>query len=140
MILLSDIEDMLSEYNFKYKLNRILVDPDFPDKKYLEIMKPYLKLYNIANYSNLNSDKVNAKKKLFRKLLKFHHFNPNFGRKIIKINHFLNKKLDEKNYRIETIFIDEHISFYENGKENENNNYDFLNSHSIFNEDSENED
>jgi hypothetical protein len=136
----NDIDDMIDEFNQKYKLNKIIVDPDFPDNKYLEIMKPYLKLYNIANYSLLYSDKVNAKKKLFRKLLKFYYFNPIFGRKITKINYPLNKKLDKQNCRIETIFIDEHISFYENGIEKENNNNDFLNSHSVFKEDSENED
>lgn len=134
--LLSDIEDMINDYNNKFKLNRIIVDPDFPDSKYLEIMKPYLKLYNITKYSLLYSEKLNAKKQLDRKLLNFHYFNPNFGRKIVKINYPLENKHQKSKLksRTETIFIDEHISFYEN------KNSDFLNTHSIFKEDSGEED
>jgi hypothetical protein len=134
--LINDIHDMISEFNQKFKLNKIRVDPDFPDKKYLEILKPYLKLYLITKYSLLYLDKINAKKQLDKKLLNFHFFNPNFGRKIVKINFPSNKKFGlkkeneiekdkEHNNRIETIFIDEHLPYHKNKKST------FLNSHTI---------
>ena len=37
--LINDIDDMINEFNQKFKLNKIVVDPDFPDNKYLEILK-----------------------------------------------------------------------------------------------------
>lgn len=153
--LINDIDDMINEFNQKFKLNKIVVDPDFPDNKYLEILKPYLKLYLITQYSLLYLDKINAKKQLDKKLLNFHYFNPNFGRKIVKINYPLNKKFNKFNFieneqdekdevtcnsnsksrsRIETSFIDEHLPYHKNKRS------EFLNSHSMLTkEDSEEE-
>ena len=139
--LIIEMEDMLNEFNKKFKLNKIEIDPDFPNKKYIEVFKPYLKLYIITKYSFLYIDKVNAKKKLDKKLLNFQFFNPNFGRKMVKIN-LLNKKIGKLSEnkkekgdqtKLESIFMEEHISFYQN----KNIKTDFLNNHIILNENSE---
>lgn len=147
--LINDIDDMINEFNQKFKFNKIVVDPDFPDNKYLEILKPYLKLYLITQYSLLYLDKINAKKQLDKKLLNFHYFNPNFGRKIVKINYPLNNKIGKFNKfhfieneqdnqdkllcksRVETNFIDEHLPYHKNKKS------EFLNSHTMLTEDDE---
>lgn len=126
-----DIEDMIDDFNYENRLYKIIIDPDFPNKKLFNIMKPYLNLYILSKYSYLNCEKINAQNLLKKKLREFYTFNPNFGRKnikIIKINNFFNKKSIS-----ETVieFIEDHIPFYENSKKSNN----FLLSHSYLKSD-----
>ena len=122
--LLMDIEEMLEDFNYDNRNFKIIIDPDFPNKKIVEVMKPYVNLYISSKYSYLNSEKVNAQKQLTRKLKEFNTFNPNFGRKIIKINYEFNKKNKDE---IEILFVDDYLPFHKN----KINNNDLLLSHSF---------
>jgi hypothetical protein len=120
--LLLDIEEMMDDFNYDNKNYKILIDPEFPNKKLLEILKPYVNLYIYSKFSYLNSEKNNAQKLLTSKLKQFYTFNPSFGRKIIKINNDFNKK---NNPEIEFIFLEDYLPIHKN-----NTNYnEFLNSH-----------
>lgn len=124
--LLVDIEEMLDDFNYENRLYKIIIDPDFPNKTLLEVMKPYINLYLISKYSYVICEKVNAQRLLKKKLREFYMFNPIFGRKIIKINNSFNNK-SKSILENEIKFIDDYLSFHENNK----NNRDFLLSHSF---------
>jgi len=110
--LLIDIEEMLEDFNYENRLYEINVDKDFPGKKLLEIMKPYLNLYLYSKYSYLGSEKIYSKRQLQQKLKDFFSYNPFFGRKIIKKIYFLKKEENEN----DILFIEDHISFYKNNR------------------------
>lgn len=117
------ILEMLDEYNDMYTFNKIEIHHEFPLKKLVEIMKPYLKIYLISKYSLLNLEKVDAKILLHDKLLRLQENTPSFGRKICKFE-YANQWLQEKK-TMNFYFVDDHISFYEES------NDEFLLSHSI---------
>lgn len=74
------------------KINRIIIDDDFPKKKLIDIMKPYLYLFCSIKYSLAGLEKIdNYKLILNKKLKEFIKFNPMFGRKYIK---YVNNKPD----------------------------------------------
>ena len=116
---------MIDEYNRKMTTHKIEIDDDFSTQKCVEIMKPYLKLYLISKYSLLHIDKVKTKKILIQKLLKFHLFNPDFGKKRIRLN-YVNDFYKNKCIGTTIYYIEKHVVF----QENENTN-DFLKSHLI---------
>lgn len=72
----NDIMEMIEIY--------FTIEPDFPTKILVEIMKPYLYLYYMSNY-HIKGVQIthNAKKWLKEYLKKFYKFNPQFGRKKI---------------------------------------------------------
>jgi hypothetical protein len=76
--LYDDIIDMIDEY-----CPSITIHADFPRKKLVFIMKPYLYLYFISIYSLIPSKKNKYRKLFKRKIQKFNSYNPTFGRKII---------------------------------------------------------
>jgi len=125
--LLMDLEEMMDDFNYDNINHKILIDPEFPNKKLLEILKPYVNLYIYSKFSYLSSEKMNAQKILNCKLKQFYTFNPSFGRKIIKINNDFNKK---NNHEIEFIFLEDYLPFHKN-----NNFNDFLLSHSYLKSD-----
>lgn len=120
------ILEMLDEYNDMYTFNQIEIHHEFPLKKLVEIMKPYLKIYLISKYSLLNLEKVDAKILLHDKLLRLQENTPFFGRKMCKFE-YANQWLQEKK-TMDFYFVDDHISFYEESKD------EFLLSHSILKE------
>jgi hypothetical protein len=76
------VKIMLKEFIF---IAPFQFDPEFPPKKLLEIMYPYLRLYFIHRYSILCSDeKYQACFIIKHKLKKLYEFNPILGRKIYK--------------------------------------------------------
>jgi hypothetical protein len=86
--LYDDIICMLDAYNYifvKYE-KQIIIHRDFPIDKLIEIMKPYLKLYLLSNYSLIYVIREKSKKQLIQELTTFKKFNPLFGRKYVKIN------------------------------------------------------
>jgi hypothetical protein len=120
-----DIEEMLEDFNYENQFHEIKIDKDFPNKKLLEIMKPYLYLYLLGKNSYLECEKNYSKKQLKQKLKDFYSFNPSFGRKLIKKKNLLGIKNNIEN---DISFIDEYLSF------NQNKRYknDFLGTHYIF--------
>jgi len=102
---------------------------DFPKNKLLEIMRPYLNYYFISIYSLCTEKRHAYIHKLFYKLKRFFDYNPNFGRRYLKMqavsSNTPNNPFDPIN-KIKKrliIFDDNHISFHE--KENSS----FLTSH-----------
>lgn len=90
-ILVYQINAILKMYNEKTHINkRIQIDEEFPEDELIRIMKPYLKLKLIANYSLIYKVRCHAKKRLDKKLAEFQQFNPQFGRKIVKFKNIYN--------------------------------------------------
>jgi hypothetical protein len=88
-IIIQEINNMIEDFNsscIKTNLiNRIVIDKEFPKDKLIKIMRPYLLIFVVSNYSLLFYEKVEAKLYLKHLLLMFNNFNPQFGRKKIKI-------------------------------------------------------
>lgn len=116
-----NIECMINEYNslIKYRKYQIIIDDTFPKDLLIDIMKPYLELFLVSQYSLIYSDRINAKKMLKNKLYNFNKYNPLFSRKIYK------KRLIERIQPIE--YNKSHISFYES--ENIKDRNEFMTSH-----------
>lgn len=101
IIMISDIK----KRNRKYK-NFMKIDDDFPQKKLVDIMRPYLHLYYLSKYYVTGTEKKNdSLEKLMTKFDLFVRFNPQFGRKIIKV-----ERIPKKKVTIE--YNDKHMNFY----------------------------
>jgi len=114
-ILINTITVMLSTNTYT---QRIRIHKDFPKKKLIDIMKPYLYLYLTTNYGTELNKRNEYEYRLNKKLKLFGKFNPKFGRKLVVSNvSFTN----EKKYK--TDFNDKYIPF--------DNEYDddFMNNH-----------
>ena len=118
----SYVDSMIQEHNHIFTSRSIHIHKDFPLEQKVNIMKPYVKLYLLSKFSLSYQDKVCVKKELSRKLLRFYHFNPRFGRKNIKINYI--KTMTRKYIKSRTIqFLEDHVCF------NEDKTEEFLDSH-----------
>ena len=99
------VNSMFDDHRLRLKVNK-----DFPKDKLFAIMKPYLRMYYISNYS-LNEFKKRLQFNiLHKKLHDFIEFNPQFGRRkirLVEIKPFSNSK------KIEYYFDDKHINFNE---------------------------
>lgn len=72
----------------------IIIHSDFPKKKVADVMKPFIVLYFLSNYSSNYFNKTHATKELHLKMTLFYKYNPFFGRKYIKIiNNELNQPI-----------------------------------------------
>jgi len=71
---------MLKKYNKK-----IVIHADFPKEVLVNIMRPYLLLYYIIEYSSEEYRTINAEELLKYKLKKLYKHNVAFGRKIVKL-------------------------------------------------------
>jgi hypothetical protein len=99
------VNDMFEDHKMKIKINK-----DFPKDKLFMIMKPYLRMYFISNYS-LNEFKKRLQFRiLHKKLHDFITFNPQFGRRKIRM---VDIKPFEKAKKMEYYFDDKHIDFNE---------------------------
>ena len=116
-ILYKSVLLMINTYNYNnYYNNMIFIHTSFPKKLLVDIMRPYLLLYYIYNYS-LIQKKSYSKDLLFKKLNELYQFNPNFGRKIIKVqSYFLeNENINiniNKKYKNICTYNHDHICFY----------------------------
>jgi hypothetical protein len=121
------IEFMLKIYNIAalHENQQIIISPDFPENELIKIMKPYLHLKLLSDYSLIEYNKLCSKQLLILKLYEFQQFNPLFGRKIIKIkNVFENGKYTKIQNGVE--FNTKHKKF------NTENILDFMNNHLLY--------
>jgi hypothetical protein len=109
-------------YEFGY--DRVKIDVAFPRNKLSLILRPYLTLHYQSKHSLINSTRQKARCLLTRKLSKFINFNPNFGRKIVKVEKYWSKSLCKNLFRTVNTFNDKHIIF-----ETSQSKETFLNSH-----------
>jgi hypothetical protein len=119
---------MLSNYNNNYKSNTINIHDEFPKNKLVKIMKPYLLLYLNSCYSLIPNIKKNSSIDLKNKLRNFQKFNPQFGRRLVKMGFKLNPNFKTKSYIKAYVFNDKHIVF------NSNDNNKFLTNHLNYDE------
>jgi hypothetical protein len=91
--LYEDLQQMIDNFNYTNikKVDKIVIDDEFPKDLLIKIMKPYLHLYFLSEFSLIHaSGRMKYKKKLRHKLLEFHKFNPIFGRKTFNYIKILN--------------------------------------------------
>ena len=92
----------------KYQKN-IVIHKDFPKDQLVSILRPYLLLYYITQYSAEEYRVIDAETQLNHKLKKLYQTNPAFGRKIIKL-----KRMGFSTRRVRYIeFSDKHPDFDE---------------------------
>jgi hypothetical protein len=95
---------MLKKYQKK-----IVIHKDFPKDNLVNILRPYLLLYYITQYSAEEYRVIDAETQLNHKLKKLYQTNPAFGRKIIKL-----KRVGFSTRRVRYIeFCDKHPDFDE---------------------------
>jgi len=114
------VREMFAEHHIVMKINK-----DFPIDNLFTIMKPYLELFYSSNYSLNSYNKVFCYRKLHRKLHEFKKFNPNFGRKKVRLIEIIPFSKFKK---IEYYFDDKYIEFNESISCNEYKK-SFMNSH-----------
>jgi hypothetical protein len=99
--LYEDVELLLKLYDRPKKLE---IDKDFPKNRLVDIMRPYLYLHYVYEYSISETEKrETALKTLKQKFVDFIEFNPQFGRKVMV-------RVPGKD-RFTTSFNDGHINF-----------------------------
>jgi hypothetical protein len=126
-VLIQEIKKMINNFNKKTS-KKITINDEFPKKRLIKIMKPYLMLYLQSHYSFVPIIKNNAIVLLNSKLKKFQKFNPKFGRKIYKLGFKNCPNFKRKSYVKSVQFLDNHIAF--NCDEETN----FLTNHTYYNE------
>ena len=84
-ILYTDIMLMLNNFSYMGLSRGIKIDPSFPKKELVFIMKPYLLLYLHSKFSLSSENQFQACYKLKKKLYRFYKYNPLFGRKKIDL-------------------------------------------------------
>lgn len=126
--LYEEINRMINIYNYKNYKNKIRIDKVFPKNILIKIMKPYLLLFLQSYYTLIPSIKRNASFELNYKLKKFHKFNPQFGRKIIKLGIKTYPNFQKKSFIKDYDFNIKHIAF------NYNKNTNHLTNHLHFSE------
>ena len=118
---------MINLFN-KKTTKKILINDEFPKKRLIKIMKPYLMLHLQSYYSFVHIIKNNAIVLLNSKLKKFQKFNPKFGRKIYKLGFKNYPNFKKKSYIKSIEFLDNHIAF------NFDEETNFLTNHTYYNE------
>jgi hypothetical protein len=109
-------------YEFGY--DKVKIDVTFPKKKLSLILRPYLMLYYQSKHSLIHLVKQKARCLLTRKLGKFVNFNPNFGRRLLKIERYWSKRVGKSVCRTVSTYNENHINF-----ESSHNLENFLDSH-----------
>jgi hypothetical protein len=101
-VLYEDVRLLIKLYNRPKKLH---IDREFPKKRLVDILRPYLYLHYVYEFSISETEKrESALSTLKRKFDSFIHFNPQFGRKV------LSKPPGSKWFSI-TGFNEKHINF-----------------------------
>jgi hypothetical protein len=115
---------MIDNYNsYVSDKRKIIIDKDFPEKKLIKIMKPYLLLYYKGQYSLIEHIKFTSSNILNNKLHNFQKYNPVFGRKIAVLKKMATPNFKRRVFIKNYTFNDKHILF------NKNNNTHFLLDH-----------
>jgi len=141
-VLIDEINEMIILYNnycrySTHNKNKLIkIDKDFPKDKLIQIMRPYLLLYCISQYSLVQNIKRTNYYLLISKLNKFYNFNPQFGRKKYIITFRYNKDFKKVISKI-IDFDDEHIKFKNIETENGRFLLDHLSYHNDFDETTE---
>lgn len=115
------VKNMFKMFDIKTRINRM-----FPTLILYDIMKPYLKLYFFAFYSIHYRLKQATVRTLRKKLHDFHTFNPNFGRRKIKLTNVTPFSTEKK---ISYYFDMDHRPFH--GDDYKNALKTFMTSHLI---------
>jgi hypothetical protein len=105
-----DVLHIVREMFVDFGIKTMRVHNEFPKDRLFNIMKPYLELYYISQYSMNTCKKEYSERYLRYKLSEFCKHNPNFGRKrvlMVRKNPFIPQS--DKEYA----FNDSHISFNE---------------------------
>jgi hypothetical protein len=130
-VLFNEIIKMINKYNVKMNLKKkIKIDNSFPKNKLVKIMSPYLKLELKNLYSLSTIINMNSQVELMKKLIQFNKYNPNFGRKILKMgykNELKNGVFIKKTFIKEIIYNEDHIPFNQNCVDNFSTNHLFIN-------------
>lgn len=124
-VLFKDINNMLYYTIIEYN-KKIRIDNNFPKKKLVKIMKPYLLLYFKSKYSLCFHSQVQNGIELKNKLEKFYKYSPMFGRKKIELIEVYSSLRKKNIIKKKVYFIEKCILF--NFKEE-----NFLQSHVINN-------
>jgi len=118
-----EIKDIIIIFNLycqKHMLkNRIRIHKDFPQKKLVEVMRPYLFLYCKSQYSFHPEIKTRFFSYFKSSMLRFNNFNPLFGSKQIKILYEVNKYFEKKQVGKKITFNDKFIKFFNVEKQND---------------------
>jgi hypothetical protein len=105
----ADVEDLYNDgiemLSYNNIARRLKISEYFPQKRFVEIMLPYLNIYYIYNYSLDISERNRAERELNRLLRRFYYNNPCFGRKIIDLSKCAKDRVS---------FNDEHKEFLSN--------------------------
>lgn len=91
-----EIRNMVYIFNLYCRENRIRIHEDFPQKKLVEIMRPYLFLYFKSQYDFHPEVKRRYLRYFKISMMRFTNFNPQFGRKKIKPLYTVNKYFKKK--------------------------------------------
>jgi len=97
------VQDMLKEHHIRSHIHS-----DFPKDRLFMIMKPYLSLYFISNYSMNDYKKTRAFRMLHRKLHLFQNYNRCFGRRKVQ---FVSKNPFSPIKKCVYVFDEKHIPF-----------------------------
>jgi hypothetical protein len=105
----ADVEDLYNDgiemLSYNNIARRLKISEYFPQKRFVEIMLPYLNIYYIYNYSLDISERNRAERELNRLLRRFYYNNPCFGRKMIDLSKCAKDRVS---------FNDEHKEFLSN--------------------------
>lgn len=111
--LYTEIMYMIDVYNARCSLQRhqIRISDDFPKEELITIMRPYLYLKLVGQYSLIPIHQRNAQRELDYKMYRFQRFNPLFGRQTMVFTKIF------KNGRMKKVFSKleyntHHIPFY----------------------------
>jgi hypothetical protein len=104
-LLLENIRNMFRDYT------KIQIHAEFPNDRLIRIMRPYLVLYFQWAYSMSSVIQKRSMDQLLNKLSRFCHFNPRFGRKIMKLEKVFELSGKYKKWKKIVYFDDRHIPF-----------------------------
>lgn len=101
-------EDVILMIKLLDRPKRLNIDKNFPKNKLVEIMRPYLLLYFIHEYSlSYTSKRNDAFLNLKLKFRQFVKYNPNFGRKIMKKMENSKKYISTFNFNAPNFYSEE---------------------------------
>lgn len=105
-----DVDEMILAMNI-WNGQYIWIDPDFPTKQLIQIMRPYLLLWLSYLYSLVPTKQVMAQQTLFKKWRAFVKHNPQFGRRIIRwgTNKITEFNCDAPRFVSDRSFMNNHV-------------------------------
>ena len=119
------VDEMFSLFKMQLKIHK-----NFPRHRLMEIMLPYIDLYNKSQYYMNTNKSERSYRTLYNKINRFINFNPRFGRQNIHIHKRYNVVIHKyKNEKIVS-YNDKHPAFDENNNNNSTNS--FMTNHSEY--------